>query len=249
MFPVRVHLIPDQIDPAQLRGGAAIAVDVLRASTTIVHALAAGASAVIPCEHVEEAHAIAAARDGCLRGGERQGVLIPGFDLANSPAEYTPERVRGRTIIFTTTNGTRALRRAAAAERIYIGCFGNLEAVCARARSDIDHGRTIHLVCAGIDGGVSLEDSLCAGAMVDQLRPDRQAPLEEAAHLVLSAWDAVRGSEAALLQALLTSKGGRNLARAGLHADIELCSRRNTHPLVPFLDRQASEIRLDSGPP
>src|SRR3954451_18736813 len=104
MEPLRVHLAPRLVEPSALTGGFVLVVDLLRASTTIVHALAAGAASVVPCAEINEAKSTAAAIPGALLGGERAGVRIEGFDLGNSPAEYTPDRVRGRTIVFTTTN-------------------------------------------------------------------------------------------------------------------------------------------------
>ena len=106
----RVHFLPTMFDPHDLRGGMAVMLDVLRASTTLTHALAEGATAVLPCEHVEQARQLAANPQGgesVLLGGEREGRLIDGFDLDNSPLSYTGWRVRQRTIVFTTTNGTR----------------------------------------------------------------------------------------------------------------------------------------------
>ena len=111
---VQVHLLPQLAPPGALGGGVAVVVDVLRATTTIVHALAAGCVSVRPCAELEEARELAAGmRVGrTLLGGERGGVPIPGFELGNSPREYTSKVCRGNTLVFTTTNGTRALLRA-----------------------------------------------------------------------------------------------------------------------------------------
>src|SRR5690242_5734390 len=112
--PILVHLLPTLFEPADLRGGVAVVIDVLRATSTIVQALAAGATSVVPCGEIDEARAIAAkaAPGSVLLGGERKGVTIPGFDLGNSPGDYTSDVVTGKKLIFTTTNGTRALLRA-----------------------------------------------------------------------------------------------------------------------------------------
>src|SRR5438132_1827020 len=105
---VQVHLLPELIPPNRLVDGLAVVVDVLRASTTIIHALAAGCTDVRPCAETEEARALAGQmRAGrVLLGGERGGVTPPGFDLGNSPREYTPSVCRGCTLVHTTTNGT-----------------------------------------------------------------------------------------------------------------------------------------------
>src|SRR5262245_8863015 len=108
---VHVHLLPELVPPEALAGGVAVVIDVLRATTTVVHALAAGCAAVRPCAGVDEARALAGSmRAGrVLLGGERGGLPLPGFDAGNSPREYTPAVCRGTTLVLTTTNGTRAL--------------------------------------------------------------------------------------------------------------------------------------------
>src|SRR5262245_13937729 len=129
--PILVHLLPGSFEPDDLRGGMAVVIDVLRATSTIIHALAAGARSVVPCGEIEDARqmAIAAPRGTVLLGGERGGLRIPGFDLGNSPAEYAHGTVAGKTIVITTTNGTRALVRAKEARRVLIGALCNQSAV------------------------------------------------------------------------------------------------------------------------
>src|SRR5262245_46561711 len=165
---VQVHLLPQLVPEGRLAGAVAVVLDVLRATTTIVHALAAGCVAVRPCAEVEEARDLAGSmRAGrVLLGGERGGVPLPGFDLGNSPGEYTAKVCRGRTLVLTTTNGTRALVRAAEADRCLVAGFVNFSAVCEQLRQD---ARPVHIVCAGIVGEVSLEDTLLAGAFVEYL--------------------------------------------------------------------------------
>src|SRR5438132_2277143 len=165
---VQVHLLPGLIAPGRLAGGLAVVVDVLRATTTIIHALAAGCTAVRPCAEVEEARALAGQmRAGrVLLGGERGGLPLPGFDLGNSPHEYTAKLCHGNTLVLTTSNGTRALLRAAEAERTILAAFVNYSSVCEQLRHE---ARPIHIICAGTEGEVSLEDTLLAGALVDDL--------------------------------------------------------------------------------
>src|SRR5437867_11477008 len=107
---VQVHLLPELAPPGRFVGGVAVVIDVLRASTTIVHALVAGCTAVRPCAEVEEARELAGQmRAGrVLLGGERGGVPLPGFDLGNSPGEYTGQVCKGKTLVLTKSNGTRA---------------------------------------------------------------------------------------------------------------------------------------------
>lgn len=165
---VHVHLLPNLFEPEEFRGGVAVILDILRASTTIVHVLAHGAARVIPTGEIAEARRVAGGLPvgSVLLGGEREGLQIEGFDLDNSPFAYTPELVKGRTIVFTTTNGTRALLRSDRADRVLIGSFVNLQAVVDDLAQE---DRPVHLVCAGTKGKVTLEDTLCAGAIVGRL--------------------------------------------------------------------------------
>ncbi|HEX4589449.1 MAG TPA: 2-phosphosulfolactate phosphatase, partial [Gemmataceae bacterium] len=131
--PVQVHLLPSLVPADGLAGGLAIVIDVLRATTVIVHALAAGCRSVIPCGEIEEAKRRAAElrREGkVLLAGERHGQPIPGFDLGNSPGEFTCKVCKDAALVMTTTNGTRALLRAAEAERVLAAAFVNFSAVC-----------------------------------------------------------------------------------------------------------------------
>jgi 2-phosphosulfolactate phosphatase len=162
---INVHLLPVLTEPHELAGKTVVVIDVLRATTTIIHALAAGAKEVIPLLEVEEARELAAKLPGrVVLGGERGGKQIEGFDLGNSPREYTPDAVGGKTLVFTTTNGTRAMLRCRQARRILIAGFVNFSAVC-RELGDEDQ---IEIVCAGTDGHVTREDTLLAGAIVEE---------------------------------------------------------------------------------
>src|SRR5580698_2421565 len=128
--PIYVHLLPDLIPDGALKGGLAVVIDVLRATTTMIHALAAGCDAIMPCGEIEEARRIARSlpEGSALLAGERQGLPIEGFDLGNSPGDCTPENCSGKTLVMTTTNGTRAILASLEAERVYIASFGNLRA-------------------------------------------------------------------------------------------------------------------------
>ncbi len=165
---VQVYLLPSLVPAGALAGGVAVAIDVLRATTTIIHALAAGCTGVRPCAEIEEARALAGQMPAgrVLLGGERDGVRIPGFDLGNSPLEYTASVCRGNTLVLSTTNGTPAIHKAVEADRVLIAGFVNYSAVCDQLRED---PRPIHIVCAGVGGEVALEDTLLAGALVDFL--------------------------------------------------------------------------------
>ncbi|MCA9015210.1 MAG: 2-phosphosulfolactate phosphatase, partial [Planctomycetaceae bacterium] len=169
---IRTCLLPLLSKPEDYSGSVAVILDILRASSTITYALNAGATSVIPCEEIEEAQQLADelkqanGNDQVLLGGERLGVMIEGFDLDNSPARYPAETVAGKQIVFTTSNGTRALKHALQARRILVGSFMCLDAVVNELKNS---DGVIYLVCAGTDGVVTGEDCLCAGAIAAEL--------------------------------------------------------------------------------
>lgn len=232
---IDVYLVPALIEPDELTGRTVVVIDVLRASTTIIHALAAGAVAVVPCLEVGEARTIAAGEfpGSAVLGGERGGLPIPGFDLGNSPREYTPQRVGDKTVVFTTTNGTRALLRCKAAKRVLIGAFVNLSAVC-RELGDDSH---IVLLCAGTNGHVTREDALFAGAVVNELASGQI--LNDQAELAADAWRACKSDLTGadpLGRALRSSRGGRNLIDTGQENDIDIAAQIDKFDTVPQLD-------------
>jgi 2-phosphosulfolactate phosphatase len=248
--PICVHLLPGLFEPAVLRGGVAVVIDLLRATSTIIHALAAGATAVVPCGEVDEARRLAAQAQPqtVLLGGERGGLRIPGFDVGNSPAEYTREVAAGKTLIFTTTNGTRALIRAKEARRVLIGALANLEAVVELLAEE---SGSVHLVCAGTEGRVTLEDVLCAGAIAHwlNLAADDADAGDDSTQLALSLLASCghnydRAYEDRVLAILRQSRGGRNLIDCGLAADIAVCAEQDKFDIVPELARDPWEIRV-----
>ncbi|MFQ5733679.1 MAG: 2-phosphosulfolactate phosphatase [Planctomycetaceae bacterium] len=238
---VFVHFLPSLFDPGDLRGGTAVMIDVLRASTTICHALHAGATAVVPCAEVDAARETAAAMAGesPVLGGERGGELIDGFDLDNSPLRYTTGSVGGRTVVFTSTNGTRALMRCSAADQILLASFVNLGSVIAY----LDRCRgPIHLVSAGTRGEISAEDVLCAGAIACGLKRLEQT-------MDVDADDQARMSAELfglhcdrLPDALAESRGGRNCRKLGFATDIARAAEVDRFDLVPMFSPETGRI-------
>lgn len=237
-----VHLLPQLFEPAQVVGGAVVIIDILRASSTITTALHNGALNVVPCGSVEDALQlrVALGADRVLLGGERGGVRIDGFDLGNSPFEYPREIVQGKVVVFTTTNGTKALLRASQADEVYIGSFLNLSAVRQQLMVST---RPIHLVCAGTDGQVTGEDVLFAGALCDlliresELAGQFEFQLTDSAVIARTAWTGavvidgsqpVRSGIEQLSLAMSQTHGGRNLRRLGFDRDIAYCSAIDT---------------------
>lgn len=242
---VNVHLLPSLTTRQQLAGKTVVVIDVLRASTTIVHAFAAGALEIVPCLEVDEAREIARNSElPTILGGEREGLKIDGFDFGNSPQEYVPENVAGKRIVFTTTNGTRALLQCRLAKRVVIGAFVNCSTVC----SSVGEEPAIDLLCAGTKKEISCEDVLLAGAIVEQLQQTRgpHIVLNDQALLAVGAWRSIQDNRMepeGLAKALAKSQGGRNLVAIGQQRDIEIAARTDQFEMVPELDRESWQIR------
>jgi 2-phosphosulfolactate phosphatase len=220
-----------------------LVVDVLRASTSIAAALNNGARAVIPFEGVDDAimRARSLERSEVLLAGERKMAAIPGFQLGNSPREFTADVVSGKTIVLTTTNGTAALASAVGAAEVIVGSFANYSVVLAWLRAAARAGKSITIVCAGTNGRFALEDAICAGRFVRGIaRRGIQPELGDAAS-VAAIIDRRMGAD--LLAVLRDSEHGRALTEAGLGDDVSYCATLNTNPVVPiYRDRQV--VRL-----
>lgn len=222
---VHVHLLPTMFEPSELRDGVAVMIDILRASTTVAAALEAGATAVRPHAAVADARLAATAEPGLL-GGERGGVRIDGFDLGNSPGDYTAGAVSGRLLHFTTTNGTQALARMSAADEVLIGSFACRAALTRRLR---DVTADVHLVCAGTDGRLTTEDIQFAGAVAGDLIKEPSADQPLGTQLAVRLW---RGTDD-LLASVRGGQGGRNLIALGMGEDIARCLTEDTVTFVP----------------
>lgn len=262
MHRVYVHLEPALCEPETLAGQTVVVIDVLRATTTLVYALAHGAACILPCATPEEARQRAAALPPgtALLGGERQGVRIDGFDLGNSPSEYRREVVAGKTIVFTTTNGTRALLHARQARRVLLAGFVN--ALAAVDALHVESG-DVHILCAGTDRQVTLEDTLLAGFLAECWRELDHGPVyvrdfgNDAADLAWAAWrrakDRIpkqrgrRANDNWLIPELAASQGGRNLAGLGLEADLADAAAIARFDVVPEFDPAAGAVRLPGG--
>jgi len=238
-----VYPLPTLFDPEALKGTCAVVVDVLRATTTALFALASGAERVVPLIDVEETiRRRTEYPDGSVvLGGERGGQRIDGFDLGNSPESFLPEIVAGKTVLFTTTNGTVAMHAARFAEPVFLACFVNAAAVVDRL-SQFDR---ISIVCAGTDGQPTEEDILLAGCLTERLQRRRgyDYRLNVQAATAVELWSRsfslkrILGTEAipaeALAQILRRSRGGSNLMQLGLGADILIASQLDAAELVP----------------
>ncbi len=229
---IDVALVPQEIEAKSLEGIIAIVIDVLRASTTIACAIANGCDEVIPTTTVEEAVEIsrAYAKGDYLLCGERRGEKIDGFDLGNSPSEYTEERVKGKKIIITTSNGTGAIRAAKGADAVIVGSLWNLTAVCERAAS---FGKDVLIVCSGEGRRFTLEDCVCAGMIADALA---SAGGYDESDGCAAARRLSRDFRGDVLAALSQSEHGRYLAQIGYGEDVALCAQVDRTDVVPVLE-------------
>jgi len=228
-------------DPGLLAGKTVLIIDVLRATSTITTALANGAAGVLPVLTIAEAREAAAGLTPrtFLLGGERKALKIPGFDLDNSPRQYTREVVAGKTIIMTTTNGTVAIKQAFPAAALLIASFLNARAA---AREAWKTGTDIYLLCAGTRNRFSLDDAACAGLLVHCLQElEPGARLGDLAfalrHLYLSYRDD-------LPHLISHASHYQRLMDLGLEADIAYCLQQDVYDVVPRWDKERNLIVL-----
>lgn len=216
---MRVHVAFTPAESAEAPTG--IVIDVLRATSTIVQALASGYERVLCVSEVEEAEVLRDRRT--VLAGERRCVRIPGFDLGNSPREFLEPR--GEALVLSTTNGTRAIVTAASrCERVYAASLLNLGAVVAAAREAVDD---VAIICAGVQGEFTLDDAYCAGRIAERLGGEPSDAAGAAIRLAGSFGDPEEG--------LRASKSARNLIENDLEEDIAFCARESVLDLVPRL--------------
>jgi 2-phosphosulfolactate phosphatase len=223
MSDLEICHLPSQwrrLDPARLQAATCAVIDVIRATSTIAVALAHGARSVRPVAELAEAYALKEQNPAALLAGERGGRPPVGFDLGNSPREMTAERVAGRDLVMTTTNGTQALAACRGAREIVTAAFLNLGAVAARLQKN---GAPWIIVCAGYEGRFGIDDAIVAGALAGLLGRDH-------------AWTALyRSVRHDLAATLLGCSAGQELVKAGLEADVPVCVEPDRLSLVPVL--------------
>ncbi len=254
-FVLNVYALPSLVTDQELIDGTAVVVDVLRASTTITYALSAGAREVIICTDIHEARRIASTLPAkhVLLAGERDGRPIEGFDLGNSPREYIPEKVAGRTIVFTTSHGTQALAKVRSARQIFVGALVNAQALCEQLAGE----QSIHIVCAGTRGQISRDDVLAAGLLVERLQRSSGDAYTLNAQAI-TARENWRSSFAVpfavdaepipldhLLAALRQSLAGQHLIGLGYEEDIVAAAQLDRLDCVPRMDPATMRITAD----
>ena len=232
---IDVYFTVAEVDPTSIGDGTVVVIDVVRATTTIIEALANGARAIYPTSTTEEAVKLAASlgRDDTLLCGERKAHKIEGFDLGNSPQEFSAEVVHDKKLVMSTSNGTRALTIGQEASRILPCAFVNLGAVAAAVSVD----ERLVVICAGQDDQFSLDDALCAGHLVQSIME-----AEEAEHELNDAAQAARalaGFRKPTRRFLSATAGGAALVEIGMGDDLDICADVDRHDIVAEMSDQA----------
>ncbi len=243
---IEVVFMPQSLGANDLAGRTVVVVDILRATTTIAVALANGAKAVLPAGTTEEALRIAQnlERDAVVLAGERKSERIAGFALGNSPAEFGPEVVTGKTIVMSTTNGTAAFIAAQGAREVIACAAVNFSTVVARCRAVLAEQGELVILCAGSERRFALEDAFAAGRLTKVLLPEGGAKQLDVNDAALAALELARHFGERWGRALKASTHGRELAELGFRADLDACAAQDTHPVLPlYADRRITAYR------
>jgi len=230
---IEVYFTPFELAPDTVAGRAAVVIDILRASTVTAIAFQNGAKEIYPAGSLEDAEELAGrlADKNPLLCGEREGFIVPGYDLGNSPLEYTPKKIGGRTLIHASTNGTGAMvATAQAAHRYMVGLVNSRAVVEEIARTGLD----LVIVCAGQEGVFSIEDAFGAGNIISLLTEYFPNVLLGNDHAGTSEYiyEKNRHDPLALIH---DCPHGRYLASLGFEKDLPICAQMDTVPVVPYM--------------
>lgn len=235
---IDVYYTPLGLNTGDLTGRAVVVIDVLRATSSIVTALAAGAKAVVPAASSEEAVRLTSnlEKNGFVLAGERRMLKVEGFGLGNSPREMTPEAVGGKTLFLATTNGTPALLAAQGGDPVLVAAALNYSAVAERARSLFADRGDLVIICAGRERQFALEDAYTAGRLITTVKKGvRKVVLNDAAQVSLD----LAAQQGGWQDAFAASDAARQLAEVGLGDDVAFCAQPNKTSVVPvYADRR-----------
>ena len=235
---IDVFFTPLGLNPGDLTGRGVVVVDVLRASTTVITALANGAKAIIPAATAEEAVRLASnlEKDGVVLAGERKSLKIEGFALGNSPREMTAAAVGGKTIVLATTNGTPALVAAQGGDPVLVGAPVNFKALVERVRAVLLEPRDLLVICAGRERQFAIEDAYTAGRLIKAVKKGlRKLALNDAARTALALTDEL----ASWQDALEGSEAAHQLADVDLGEDVAFAAQADRFGVVPvYADRR-----------
>jgi 2-phosphosulfolactate phosphatase len=243
---VDVYFTPQEVGASDVMNRIVAIVDVLRASTSIAVALANGARAVIPLVSSEEVvgRAKSLARSEVKLAGERKMQPIPGFDIGNSPKEFSKEAVEGKTVLMSTTNGTAAILGVTGARDVVIASYVNFSAVLSMLRAALRGGTDVAIICAGQDKHFAIEDAACAGLFVQHITEKHtKAEVNDAAQAAMLIDKKFGGN---LKRLFRSSTHGNALADAGFGDDLADCAELDAYPVVPvYQDRQITKLGPD----
>jgi 2-phosphosulfolactate phosphatase len=239
-----VAFSPHELTPGDVNDRTVLVIDVLRATSTICAALHHGARAVVPAADIEDATRLEEALGAAdvVLAGERNSMPIPGFQLGNSPGEMTADIVRGKTVVMTTTNGTRALLATAGARDVVVAAAVNLTVAGEYARQTLEHYGDLLILCAGRDHGFGLDDAYIAGCLAARALGGRRRRkgLNDAA---LVSIDLVIRYRERIERVLAFSRAGRELTARGFGDDVEAAAVMDAYPVLPFLrDRRITLV-------
>ncbi|EHQ27158.1 2-phosphosulfolactate phosphatase [Mucilaginibacter paludis] len=229
MKNLEVCLTPALLPLFNIEGSIVVVIDIFRATSSICYGIENGAEAIIPVAEVAECAAYREKGLDYLLAAERDGKVVDGFDFGNSPFSYTAEKVSGKTVVLTTTNGTHALHMSIKAKRIVIGSFLNLTSLCNWLKQQPEN---ILLVCAGWKNNFNLEDTLFAGAVAEQLKADAYK-WDDA---TIAANDLYQLAQHDLNVYLKKSSHGERMKQLGIMEDIDFCLNVDITTAIPVLE-------------
>lgn len=227
MPKIEVCLTPALLDLYPIENSIVVVIDILRATSSITYGIENGAEAIIPVMNVEDC--LAYADQGYLLAAERNGEVVAGYDFGNSPFSYTAEKVAGKTIVLTTTNGTKAMHLAQErADQVIVGSFLNLSAVCEYLKKA---NKDVLLLCAGWKDNFNLEDTLFAGALVEQLQGDFTVG-DDSSVAALDMYQLAKGDLRGYLQ---KSSHNHRLIKLNIEEDVRFCLKIDVCKAIPVL--------------
>jgi 2-phosphosulfolactate phosphatase len=245
---IDVIFTPSQINENELKDKSAIIIDVLRASTTISVAIQNGCKDVIPTDDIEQALRLSTSlfEETTILCGERNGKLIPGFDLGNSPTEYAQEVIKDKTLIYASTNGSVALVKSRFSKQGFVCGFVNISEVAQKiVKNVLSKGEDVIIICSGKLDEFSMEDTVCAGMLIDKIKKllpkNSRVNLNDSARASLILY---KGQKKDLLKMLKESDHGKYLIEIGMGGDLEICASVDSLKIVPVL---VNGIVKDSG--
>ena len=227
---IDVCLSPSLIPLYKVEDYIVVVIDIFRATSSICYGIENGAKAIIPVSEVDECAAYRSRGTDYILAAERDGKVVNGFDFGNSPFSYTTEKIAGKTVVLTTTNGTHALHLSRSAKKVVIGSFLNLTALSNWLKLQDDN---ILLVCAGWKNNFNLEDTAFAGAVIDQLQQSGNYTLDDPA---IAAFDLFQLAKPDIAAYLSKTSHGERLRKLGIEKDIAFCLNVDIITAIPVLE-------------